>query len=221
MEYRNRLPAQIEQASMDIIAAELKSRGICVPPLVSPVLMRVIHTTADFDYAGNLICTERTVREALRCLKNSPVIVTDTNMALSGINRRALEKLAGKAVCYMGDEEVMRLSKEEGTTRAVVSMRMGMRDCPHAVFAVGNAPTALIALSELIRSGARPSLVIAVPVGFVNVTESKEEIVRTCREFDVPVIAAMGRKGGSGVAAAICNALLYMAGGTLDPALRS
>lgn len=220
MEYKNREPAQIEQASMDIIASELKERGITVPDGVRPVLMRVIHTTADFDYAENLICTKEAVSEALKCLRRHPVIVTDTNMALAGINKRALDRLEGRAVCYMGSDEIMRRSKEERTTRAAVSMRKGIEEYPDAVFAVGNAPTALITLSDLIRAGARPSLIIAVPVGFVNVVESKEEIVRICREYDIPVIAAMGRKGGSSVAASVCNALLYMAAGTLNPAQR-
>ncbi len=148
------------------------------------------------------------------------VFITDTNMALSGISKPSLKKLDAQAICYMADPAIMEQAKAEGTTRAYTSMRRGASEHPGAIFVSGNAPTALIAISEMIREGLRPALVVAVPVGFVNVVESKEEIFELCKELDIPAIAAFGRKGGSNVAASICNALLYQAAGTVDPLKR-
>ena len=138
-------------------------------------------------------------------------------MAYAGISKPSLKKLGDSAECYMADPEIAKLAKENGTTRAVASMERGMENHPDAVFAVGNAPTALIRIAEMIEDGARPSLVIGVPVGFVNVVESKEYALSVCEKYGVPGIFAMGRKGGSNVAATICNALLYTATDTVDP----
>ena len=120
----------------------------------------------------------------------------------------------------MADADVAAEAKARGVTRAAVSMERALREYPHAVFAVGNAPTALLALADAIEAGARPALVVGVPVGFVNVVESKERAKAVCEACGVPAILAMGRKGGSTVAAAICNALLYTATGRLDPGSR-
>lgn len=214
-------PADIEKESMRIIEAELGTRGIEIPAEHLTVVKRVIHTTADFDYGENLRFTDRAVERAIRALQAGGLtFITDTNMALSGISKPSLKKLDAQAVCYMADPRIMEQAKAEGTTRAYASMRRGASEHPDAVFVSGNAPTALIAISEMIREGLRPSLVIAVPVGFVNVVESKEEVFALCEENDIPAIAAFGRKGGSNVAASICNALLYSAVDMVDPEKR-
>ena len=207
------LPGEIERTSMEIIAGELAQRGIVVPPEQEAVVKRVIHTTADFDFAQTLRFSEHAVALGVTALEKGTNIVTDTNMARSGVSRPSLAKLGGQVFCYMADEDVARAAKENGTTRAVAAMEKMAREQPGAILAVGNAPTALLELAHLIEGGLRPALVIAAPVGFVNVVESKERIWQVCLTHQVPVIAAMGRKGGSGVAAAICNALLYTATG--------
>lgn len=220
MKYQYVLPADIERVSMETITEELKLKGYVIPTENQAVVRRVIHTTADFDYADNLVFTSDAVKKGIESLAAGTTIITDTNMALSGISKPTLATLSCNAICYMANKEIARAAKAAGSTRAAVSMIHGAHEYPDAIFAVGNAPTALIKLSELIRGGLRPSLIIAVPVGFVNVVESKEEILQVCREFDIPAIVAMGRKGGSNVAAAICNALLYSAADTLDPVKR-
>ena len=202
------LPNEIEKRSFEIIENELGDRKI--PDDIKPIVMRVIHTSADFDYYDNLCFSENAVEAALNAIRKGAVFVTDTNMAKSGINKAALEKLGCEAMCFMSDEDVAEAARKNGTTRATASVDKAAGLDKPVIFAAGNAPTALIRLHELIENGAfRPELVIGVPVGFVNVVQSKEMIMDT----DVPYIVAKGRKGGSNVAAAICNALLYMAGG--------
>ncbi len=213
-------PADIERRSMEIIEEELAARGIVVPPERKALVTRVIHATADFEYAENLRFTEGAVEAGTKALAAGADIVTDTNMALAGVSRPGLARLGGAVCCYMAEPVIAALARAHGTTRAAASMSYAAGCRPNAVYAVGNAPTALLTLSELIRGGLRPALVIGVPVGFVNVTESKEEIFSLCGKAGVPCIAAMGRKGGSGVAAAICNALIYTAADLLDPAAR-
>lgn len=220
MEKKHTLPADIESTSMAIITKELEEAGIILPENNAPVIRRVIHTSADFDYAKNLRFSENAVARAIDRLKEGVVIVTDTNMALAGVSKPSLKTLEGAAYCFMADPEIASKAKADGTTRAVASMTYAAEKYPEAIFAIGNAPTALLRLSELMEEGLRPSLIIAVPVGFVNVVESKEEIFEVCEKYDVPCIAAMGRKGGSNVAAAICNALLYEATGKTDPTKR-
>ena len=212
-------PADIERTSMATIAEELKARGIVLPQENEAVVKRVIHTTADFDYAENLRFTPGAVDRGMAAMKGS-VIVTDTNMALAGISKPTLTRLGGQARCFMAEPSVAEDAREQGTTRAAVSMDRALREYPKAVLAVGNAPTALLRIVELLEAGARPALVIGVPVGFVNVVESKERLLEACLRYEVPAIVALGRKGGSNVAAAICNALLYAAAGQLDPADR-
>lgn len=194
--------------------------GLTPPPETAAVVKRVIHTTADFDYAQNLRFTPGAVAKAVEALHHGAVIVTDTNMARTGISKPGLAKIGGQALCYMADPAVAEEARAAGTTRAVASMHRAAREHPGALFAVGNAPTALLALAEEIEQGLRPALVIGVPVGFVNVVESKETLFATCETYGVPAIVAMGRKGGSNVAAAICNALVYSAAEMLDPAAR-
>ena len=201
-------PAEIEARSMEIITAELGGRTF--PPEHLPVILRCIHTSADFDYADNLVFSPGAVERGVDALRQGCTIVTDTQMARAGINKRVLERFGGQAVCFMSDPDVAAEARARGETRAVVSMeRAAALDGP-VVLALGNAPTALIRACQLIDGGQlRPELVIGVPVGFVNVVESKELLC----SMDVPHIAAMGRKGGSNIAAAICNALLYLASG--------
>ena len=197
-------PADIEKRSFAIITEELGGRTF--PESVAEVVKRVIHTSADFDYADNLCFSPDAVEQAKAALEAGATIVTDTNMALAGISKPTLAKLGGKAVCLMADEDVAREARARGVTRATVSMEHAAKLDGPLIFAIGNAPTALIRLHELIGEGAvSPALVIGVPGGFVNVVESKELFLGG----DTPYIIARGRKGGSNVAAAIVNALLY------------
>lgn len=213
-------PADIEKASMDIIRLELTARGTILNPAHEQVVLRAIHATADLDYAETLTFTPGAAERGALALAAGADIVTDTNMARAGISKPALAKLGGKLFCYMADPEVAADAQSAGVTRAAASMRKAAREHPGAVLAVGNAPTAALELCVLIKNGLRPPLIIGVPVGFVNVVESKQRLLEVCRRCGVPAIVALGRKGGSGVAAAICNALLYTAAGTLDPAER-
>lgn len=202
------LPSEIEKRSFEIIESELGDREI--PEKIKPIVMRVIHTSADFDYYDNLCFSDNAVETALEVIKKGAVFVTDTNMAKSGINKAALERLGCEAFCFMSDSDVAEAAKQNGTTRATASADKAAAIRKPVIYAVGNAPTALIRLYELIESGTfRPELIIGVPVGFVNVVQSKEMIMTS----GVPYIVSRGRKGGSNIAAAICNALLYMAGG--------
>ena len=199
-------PGEIEKESFGIIKRELEDRGIELPADQAPVTMRVIHTSADFDYADSLCYSERAVDIAGGLLKKGAVIVTDTNMALAGINKKVLAGFGGSAHCFMADEEVAAIAAKRGITRAAVSMEKASRIPGEVIFAIGNAPTALVRLYELMQeTDFRPAFIIGVPVGFVNVEAAKELILET----DVPYIINRGRKGGSNVAAAICNALLY------------
>ena len=200
------LPGDIEKRSFEIIGEELKERGITLPAEEEPVTKRVIHTSADFEYAQTMCYSKSAVQVARELLKRGASIVTDTNMAKAGINKTALSKLGGEVYCFMADEDVAREAKERQVTRATVSMERAAALPGPVIFAIGNAPTALISLYELMEQGKfRPEFVIGVPVGFVNVVQAKELFL----ESDVPYIINRGRKGGSNVAAAICNALLY------------
>ena len=215
-----KLPSDIERESMRIIGRELARLSAVPPPDTEAVVKRVIHTTADFDYAQNLRFTDGAVERAAAAFRAGAAVVTDTNMARAGVSRGALSKLGGTVYCFMADPEVAREARLRGTTRAAVCMEKAAREHPGAVLAVGNAPTALLKICDLIEDGLRPALVVGVPVGFVNVVESKRRVFEVCQEYDVPCIAAMGRKGGSNVAAAICNAILYTALDAEDPAKR-
>jgi len=197
-------PMDIEKRSFEIITEILGDRKL--DPENELVIKRAIHTTADFDYADNLVFSPHAVTRGIEALKGGCDIVTDTQMAKSGISKATLARLGGEVHCFMSDPDVAAEAKARGVTRALVSMEKAARLDKPCIFAIGNAPTALIRIRELIDSGElKPALVIGVPVGFVNVVESKELIIET----DVPHIVARGRKGGSNVAAAIVNALLY------------
>ena len=213
-------PGEIERESMAIIDAELAARGIALEAENAAVIRRCIHASADFDYAETLRFTPDAVKRAVDALRGGVPIVTDTNMAKAGVSRAALERLGGEVHCFMAEPAVAAAAKERGTTRAAAAVDAAAARYPDAVFAVGNAPTALYALADRIGEGLRPALVGAVPVGCVNVVEGKERVFAACAEAGVPCIAAMGRKGGSSVAAAILNALIYTAADMLEPEKR-
>lgn len=197
-------PMDIEKRSFEIITELLGERKL--DPENELVIKRVIHTSADFDYADNLVFSPHAVQKGIEALRGGCDIVTDTQMAKAGINKTILGKLGGEVHCFMSDPDVAAEAKERGITRAIVSMERAAKLSKPCIFAIGNAPTALISLHEQIQAGTlHPALIVGVPVGFVNVVESKELIL----DSKVPYIVARGRKGGSNVAAAICNALLY------------
>ena len=199
-------PDEIEKRSFEIISRELLERGIRLLPEEEMITKRVIHTSADFDYAQTLRFSEGAVEILMRMIQNGADIVTDTNMALAGINKKVLAGFGGQAHCFMADEDVAFTAKERSMTRAAVSMEKAATIDKPVIFAIGNAPTALLKLYEMIEEGGwKPAFIIGVPVGFVNVEAAKEQILTT----DVPYIVNVGRKGGSNVAAAICNAVLY------------
>ena len=199
------LPSEIEKRSFEIITEELGDKKLV--PGTELIVKRCIHTSADFDYAENLVFSEGAVEHAMDAIRRGTPIVTDTQMGKAGINKRKLAEFGSEVYCFMSDEDVAAAAKANGTTRAAASMDKAAALGRDVIFAVGNAPTALIHLYELIRAGKiRPELVIGVPVGFVNVIQSKELILELP---DTPYIVARGRKGGSNIAACICNALLY------------
>lgn len=204
LEFLDVAPGEIEKRSFEIITETLGERNW--PEENALVIKRVIHTTADFDYADTLTFSAGAVREGIRAIQDGAGIITDTNMTKAGINKKILAAFGGEVKCFMADEDVARTAGERGCTRAAVSMEKAAEQPGECIIAVGNAPTALMRLAELIRAGKiKPRLIIGVPVGFVNVVPAKELIMKA----GVPYIVAAGRKGGSNVAAAICNALLY------------
>ncbi|MBO6164153.1 MAG: precorrin-8X methylmutase [Lachnospiraceae bacterium] len=214
-------PADIERTSMQIIEQELTDLGIVLSAETAPVVMRAIHTTADFDYAQNLVFTPDAVQRGIEALRRGTTVVTDTNMALAGVSKPGLAKLSSEAVCYMADPEVAQEAKQRGVTRAVISAARAAQAHPGCIYAVGNAPTALFEIARQMELGFRPALVVGAPVGFVHVAEAKEQIWECCRRLGIPAIIARGRKGGSSVAAAILNALIYSATDQLDPENRT
>ncbi|MCI8770352.1 MAG: precorrin-8X methylmutase [Lachnospiraceae bacterium] len=204
LQFQEMRPHEIEKKSFEIIEKELGDTKL--DPVQEPIIKRVIHTTADFDYVENLCFSKGAVTTMQDAIRSGACIVTDTQMAKAGINKKELAKYGGEVFCFMGDEDVAAAAKKNGSTRAAASMEKAAAMGQKFIFVVGNAPTALIQLYELMQKGrVSPWGIIGVPVGFVNVTEAKELILGV----EVPYIVAKGRKGGSNVAAAICNALLY------------
>lgn len=183
-------PEEIEKRSMEIITSELNGRTWPEPQF--SIIKRCIHTSADFDYADNLCFSEKAAEIGIQALRNGASIVTDTEMAAAGINKKKMAEYGGQVHCFMRDAEVAEAAKKRGCTRATICMEKGAEISGEVIFAIGNAPTALIRLKELIAEGLRPALIIGAPVGFVNVVEAKELIMET----DVPYIVARGRKGG-------------------------
>lgn len=207
IQLENVTPSKIENRSMEIISQELESLGITLDKEQAPVIKRAIHSSADFDYAKNLYFSDNVIPYALNLLKNGICIVTDTKMALSGINKKVLSKHGIKIYNFIDDEDVATAAKQNNTTRSAACIDKAMSLKKPFIFVIGNAPTALIRIYELYSENLfKPELIIGVPVGFVNVVQAKELIIQT----GLPCIVARGRKGGSNIAAAICNALLYM-----------
>ena len=205
VELENVKPKEIETRSFEIITEELGDKKLI--PGTECIVKRCIHTSADFEYADSLVFTEGVVEKAKDAIRRGVPIITDTQMGKAGINKKRLAEYGSEVLCFMSDEDVAEMAKKNGTTRAVASMDKAAALGREAIFAVGNAPTALVRLYELIKEGKiNPELIIAVPVGFVNVVQSKELILSL---EDIPSIVARGRKGGSNIAACICNALLY------------
>ena len=197
-------PMEIERRSFEIITEELGDRRI--DPEFDLVVKRVIHTTADFEYYDTLTFSEHAVLKLMDAIREGCDVVTDTTMAQSGVNKRMLARFGGQAHCFIGDADVAEEAKARGVTRSLVSMEKAASLGKPLIFAIGNAPTALFSICDLIRAGKlSPRMVIGVPVGFVNVVEAKEELMRTAPDY----IVARGRKGGSNVAAALVNAALY------------
>ena len=204
IELENVMPMEIEKRSFEMITRELDRK---LPQDQAPIIKRCIHTSADFEYADSLCFSDGAVKLALEALQKGACIVTDTQMGKAGIHKKSLSKYGGEVYCFMSDEGVAKTAEKNGTTRASASMDKAAQLKKPLIFAIGNAPTALIRLYELVEAGKlAPVLVIGVPVGFVNVIQSKELIMQST----VPYIVAKGRKGGSNIAACICNALLYM-----------
>lgn len=197
-------PGMIEEKSFEIIQSEMGDHSFNEEEL--KIVKRVIHTTADFEYANLLEMSEDFIDKAKEVLKNSPLIYTDTNMAKQGINKKALEKLNGSVECFVSLEEVYKIAKEKEITRSMAAVEKASKDGVN-IYVFGNAPTALFKLREMILNDlVKPDLIIAVPVGFVGAKESKEGL----DDLKIPYITVKGRKGGSTVAAAIVNALMYM-----------
>ena len=200
-------PHEIEKRSMAIITAELNGRTWPEPEF--SIIKRCIHTSADFDYTDNLVFSDNAANIGVEAIRNGVSIVTDTNMGAAGINKKRLGKYGGQVHCFISDEDVINEARSRGCTRATVSMERAAKIDNDIILAIGNAPTALIRLNELIQKGEiKPALIIGVPVGFVNVVESKDLIM----EAGIPYIVSKGRKGGSNIAASICNAMLYYLG---------
>lgn len=200
-------PKEIETRSFEIITEELGDKALELVPGTELIVKRCIHTSADFDYADNLCFSEGAVEKALEAIRNGACVITDTNMAKAGINKTALAKWGGEVFCFMSEPDVAAAAKADGSTRASASMKKAAAMGRPFIYAIGNAPTALVTLYDLMEEGkVDPLLIVGVPVGFVNVVQSKELIMSS----DAPYIVAKGRKGGSNIAACIINALLYM-----------
>lgn len=198
-------PTEIEKHSFEIITKLLGNKKFASIQEES-IVKRVIHTTADFDYADTIVVTKNAFESAVSAIQNGCTIITDTTMAMSGINKRVLESYGGSCKCFIADKDVMKTAKEKNITRSCAAIDKAILDKNNQIYVIGNAPTALIRLYELVKQNkVSPALVVGVPVGFVNVEESKELFMTT----NVPYIIAKGRKGGSNVAAAIINAILY------------
>ena len=199
-------PGDIEGRSFEIITDMLGEMGKNVDPRYEHIIKRCIHTSADFEYADSLYFTDGAVEKIADAIRAGAYIVTDTKMAQAGINKKRIEKLGGSVLCFIGDEDVAEEAAERGLTRSFVSMEKAAGLDRPVIFAVGNAPTALMAICEMHREGRfSPVAVIGAPVGFVNVVQSKEELMRS----GIPCIVARGRKGGSNIAACIVNAVQY------------
>ncbi len=201
-------PMKIEKKSFELIAGELpKHSDIRFDEKQMLIVQRMIHTTADFEYANLVSFNNNAVERGLNVIQNGCRIYADTKMIEAGVNSRVLSRFGCEIVNYISDDDVKAQAVEKGVTRSTIAMQKACRDNRIRIFVIGNAPTALYALLKNIEDGeASPDLIIGVPVGFVGAAESKEALLQT----DIPSIVIRGRKGGSTVAVAIVNALMYM-----------
>ena len=206
-------PQEIINESFDIIDNLVDFDKI--PEAFRPIVRRVIHATGDTDYADNLIISPTAVESAVNALTSGKSIVTDVNMVKAGINAKAINRFGGKIICRIADEDIAQKAKESNKTRAITSIQESLDDISGGIVAIGNAPTAVFSIIDLIRrEGVVPALVIAVPVGFVKSAESKEALkvfLDNKTDPQIPYIVNIGRKGGSAVAVAIVNALINIA----------
>src|SRR6185369_12791255 len=208
MESLGMKPEEIEEESFRIIDAEAGDHGW--PGSEWPVVRRAIHTSADFEYAQSMVFSDIAVAKAVSALRSGVGIVTDTNMALSGLSKPRLITLGCALSCHIADGDVAVQAKTEGITRSIAAMRKAVANRNNRIFVIGNAPTALFELLRLVETGAAsPLLIIGLPVGFVGAEESKNALASGTH--DIPFITNIGRKGGSNVAAAVVNALAIMA----------
>lgn len=199
-------PGEIEKESFHIIGEELEEQGISLEKIKAPYIMRCIHTSADFSYAKTLYFSKNAIEILEGLIRQGASIICDTNMALAGVNKTALKKNNCEAHCFMADERIREIAQKEEITRAAASMQAATHLDGKKIFAIGNAPTALIELDKLHREqGFVPDFIIGVPVGFVNVEYAKELIIKS----GIPCIVNRGRKGGSNIAACLVNAALY------------
>jgi precorrin-8X/cobalt-precorrin-8 methylmutase len=199
-------PGEIERTSFDIIEAEAGNHDFNEPQWA--IVRRMIHTTADFEFKDMVRIHPQAVAAGIQAIRSGKTIITDTNMARVGIRSNPLARFGVIVKCYMDDPRVHERAKSNGTTRASVAVDMAADDMNGGIYVVGNAPTALLRLIELIKAGlASPALIIGLPVGFVNAAESKAALM----ELDYPYISNIGRKGGSNLAASVVNALTILA----------
>jgi len=199
-------PEEIENLSFKIIEQEIGTHVLTHDQW--PIVRRMIHTSADFEYRDTVRFHPDAVKAGLEAIRNGKKIITDTNMARVGIRKKELDRFGASTECYMNDPMIHHNAKAGGVTRAKVAVDMAVENMQDGIYVVGNAPTALMRLVELIKEReAQPALVIGLPVGFVNAAESKAALM----ELDHPYISNIGRKGGSNVAASVVNALAIMA----------
>lgn len=200
-------PEQIEADSFRIIDSEVGNHDW--PDAEWQIVRRAIHTSADFEYAKAMVFSDDVINRAVGAFRDGVGIVTDTNMALSGISKPRLVALGCSLSCHVADPDVVELAKTEGTTRSVAAMRKAVANQNNRIFVIGNAPTALFELLRLIETGAaKPDLIIGLPVGFVGAEESKNALASG--KHNIPFITNIGRKGGSNVAASVVNALAIL-----------
>ncbi len=202
------LPHDIETKSFTIIDREAGAHGFSAARWA--VVRRMIHTTADFDYLKSVRFSSGAVRQAVAALQNGAPVITDTNMVRVGVRRERVEELGGEMACFINDSRVVARAAAQKTTKARVAVDLAAEQYAGGIYAIGNAPTALLRLLEIVAEGrAKPDLIIGLPVGFVNAAESKELLCSS----SAPFISNVGRKGGSNLAAAVVNALLILATG--------
>ena len=200
-------PEEIESTSFDIIDREAGEHDFNGQQW--SIVRRMIHTTADFEFKDIVRFHPGAIAAGIEAIRSGKMIITDTNMVRVGIRTRDLAPFGALVKCYMNDPLIHERAKSNGTTRARAAVDMALNDMKDGIYVIGNAPTALLRLIELINAGqARPALIIGLPVGFVNAAESKAALM----ELDYPYISNLGRKGGSNLAASVVNALVILAG---------